>query len=390
MSGAVDIRQATDRRGRKQFLQLPFDLYRNDPNWTPPLRSAQAKLFAGKTAFFAHAEMALFLAERSGRVVGRVAAIRNTAHNAHYGDGVGFFGFFECAPDDTEAAIALMGRVERWLIERGLDVMRGPVNPSMNAECGVLIEGFDRPPMALMPYNPAAYGALMAAAGMVKCKDLYAYLVFPNQLGPGSPEHDRTIRLTRALTRRYPGLKLRPIDMRKYEQEISRFMEVFEEARRNNWGYVPVAEAEMLELAREMKAIIDPKIIVLAEVDGKPAGTSLGIPNINRGLAACKGRLFPFGFLRFFRAMKRVREARFFGLAALEEYRHKGITVLLLLESMRHCREIGYDTSEASWVLEDNEMSKRTIEHGLNGKRYKTYRIYDKHLAPAGALPPPL
>ena len=252
MTGRLDIREATDRRGRKRFLQLPFDLYRDDPNWVPPPRGAQVKLFARKAAFFKHAEMALFLAERSGRVVGRVAAIHNTAHNAHYGDNVGFFGFFECVPDDTEAAVALIARAERWLGERGLTSIRGPVNPSMNAECGVLIEGFDRPPMALMPYNPPGYAALMQAAGMNKCKDLYAYVVYPPQLVPGTPQHDRMVRLTKVMKRRVPGLTLRPINMRKYEQEITRFMHVFEEARRNNWGYVPVAEEEMLELAEEL------------------------------------------------------------------------------------------------------------------------------------------
>lgn len=383
MSGRLDIREVTDRRSRKRFARLPFDLYRDDPNWVPAMRSAEAKLFACKTAFFEHAQMALFLAERAGTVVGRVAAIHNTAHNDHYGDRVGFFGFFECRPDDTEAAVALIARAERWLAERGLAVIRGPVNPSMNAECGLLIEGFDRPPMALMPYNPEAYVALMEAAGMEKCKDLYAYFVDLPELGPGTDEHARLAKLTRVMKRRYPGLVLRSIDMRKYEQEISRFMGVFEEARRNNWGFVRVSEAEALELAREMKPIVDPHIIVLAEMDGKPVGASLGIPNINRGLAACKGRLFPFGFLKFLRAMKNVGEVRVFGLATLEEYRHKGITALLLMENVDRCRR-GYDIGEASWVLEDNDMSNRTLKHALDAKHYKTYRIYEKSIALPG------
>ena len=384
MSGGLDIREAADRRSRKRFARLPLEFYRNDPHWVPLLRRAQAKVFACKTAFFEHAEMALFLAERDGAVVGRVAAIHNFAHNDHHGDQVGFFGFFESRPDDTEAAVALIARAERWLADRGLAVIRGPVNPSMNAECGLLIEGFDRPPIALMPYNPEAYVALMQAAGMEKCKDLLAYTVVPPELGPGSAEYARMVRLSRAMKRRCPGLTLRCVDMRKYEQEISRFMGVFEEARRNNWGYVPITEGEILELAREMKPIIDPKIIVLAEVDGKPVGTSMGIPNINRGLAACGGRLFPFGFLRFLRAMKRVREARFFGLAALEEYRHKGITVLMLLENIIYCLDRGYDFLEASWILEDNKMSRRTLERALGAKRYKTYRIYEKPIVSAG------
>jgi len=381
MSDRLDIVEATGRRSRRRFARLPFALHRDDPNWVPLLRKAQAKVFACKTAFFEHAEMALFLAERAGVSVGRVAAIHNVAHNAHYGDTVGFFGFFECRPDDTEAAVALMARAEAWLAGRGLTAIRGPVNPSMNAECGMLIEGFEHPPMALMPYNPREYAGLMAAAGMAKCKDLYAYVVYPQELESGSPEYDRMIRLERVLNRRYPGLTLRSMDMRNYEEEISRFMGVFEQARKNNWGYVPVTEAEALELARDMKRVIDPRIIVLAEVDGKPVGAALGIPNINRGLAACRGRLFPFGFLKFLRAMKHVDEARYFGLAALEEYRHKGITALMLLENVQRSSRIGYRVCEASWVLEDNEISKRTIQHAARATLYKTYRIYEKAIA---------
>jgi len=383
MTGRLDIREATGRRLRKRFARLPFDLYRDDPHWVPALRSAQAKLFACKTAFFEHARMALFLAERSGAVVGRVAAIHNIAHNTHYGDRVGFFGFFESRPDDTEAAVALIARAERWLAERDLGVLRGPVNPSMNAECGLLIEGFDRPPMALMPYNPQAYAALMAAAGLHKCKDLYAYLTHPVDLA-GGPRQERMARVVRAMKRRNPGLTLRCMDMRNYKAEILRFMGVFEEARRNNWGYVPVTDAEAVELADEMKTVIDPSIIVLAEIDGRPMGASLGIPNINRGLAACKGRLFPFGFLKFFRAMKNVGEVRVFGLATLEKYRHKGITALLLMENVLRCAAKGYALGEASWMLEDNVMSTRTIVNALDGVHYKTYRIYEKPIVRPG------
>lgn len=385
MNGSLQIRQATDARSRRRFLELPFRLYRDDPRWVPPLRRAQASIFAGRTAFFEHAEMALFLAERSGAAVGRAAAIHNHAHNAHHRDRVGFFGFFECRADDAEAAKGLFSRAERWLAERGLDSLRGPVNPSMNAECGLLIEGFDSPPMALMPYNPAWYAGLVSSCGLRKCKDLYAYQVRTVDLLPGTEAHDRMARMAQGLRRRHPQVALRRIDMRRYTQEIRRFLAVFEEARRNNWGYVPVSEAEALETAAHMKKVVDPEIVTLAEVNGEPAGACLAIPNVNRGLAAAKGRLFPLGFLRFFLAMRRSREMRIFGIAALPKYRHLGITVLLLLETILHGTVRGYQLGEASWVLEDNVLSSRTITRALDAKHYKTYRIYEK---PIGRGPP--
>jgi GNAT superfamily N-acetyltransferase len=378
MSVPLEIREARDRRSRKAFLNVPFDLYRDDPYWVPPLRQAHAKLFAGKAAFFDHAEMALLLAERGGRAVGRIAAIHNTAHNAHYDDRVGFFGFFECSPDDPEAAAALLDAAEAWLSQRGLDTIRGPVNPSMNAECGLLIEGFDMMPMVMMPYNPRAYVDFVETAGFGKCKDLYAYLIHHKDMLPGSEKHERLVRIVSVLRRRHPEVHLHCLDMKKYQQEILRFLAVFEEARGQNWGYVPLTEEEILETAAEMKMVVDPEVIIFAEVDDEPAGALIAIPNISGPLKSINGRLFPFGFLKFLREIKRLDTIRVLGIAALEKHRAKGITALLLMEVILRSIEAGYHTAEASWVLEDNDMSNRTISKALNPTRYKTYRIYEK------------
>jgi len=382
MSDELRIRESSAARSRRAFLDLPFRLYRDDPHWVPPLRRTQAKTFARRTAFFANADMALFLAERAGRAVGRVAAIHNKAHNAHHGDRVGFFGFFECAPGEDEAARALLARAERWLGDRGLDAIRGPVNPSMNAECGLLIDGFDRPPMVMMPYNPARYAGLLEACGLRKCKDLYAYLVEATKVGAGTEAHERLLRTVRAVRRRHPEVTVRPLDMRKYEEEVLGFFGIFEQARGNNWGHVPVTKAEAMEAAAEMKPLVDPEIILQAEVSGRPAGACLALPNANRGLAAARGRLFPFGFLRFLRAMRGLPEIRIFGVAALERYRHLGITAILLLETILRGIPRGHTVGEASWVLEDNVMSNRTLTRALVPRRYKTYRIYEKPIAP--------
>jgi len=378
MNGDLNIQQAKDGGARKRFLELHYRLYTEDPNWVPPLRSELKKMFAMKAAFFLNADMALFLAERGGRTVGRVAAIHNKGHNAHYGDRMGFFGFFECEEGDAEAAKGLFGAADAWLAERGLDTVRGPVNPSMNAECGLLVEGFDSPPKALMPYNPEFYGRLIEGAGFGKCKDLYAYLVSQKYVKPGTKAFERLVRTRDILARRHPEVRVRTIDLSRYKEDILRFMAVFEEARRNNWGYVPVSKEEILETARGLKMIADPEIIIFAEVDGEPAGASLGIPDINQALKLVNGRLFPFGFIKFFRALKRVDSSRVFGVAAIEKYRHLGITALLFLETIQRGLAKNYVSCEASWVLEDNAMSNRTIDRLLKPELYKTYRIYEK------------
>ncbi|MHC4779960.1 MAG: hypothetical protein ACYTFG_15415 [Planctomycetota bacterium] len=377
MSEPIEILEVADGGSRKKFLDLPHALYAGDPHWIAPLRSAHAKIFKKKTVFFKNADMTLFLARKGGKVVGRIAAIHNRAHNDQHGDKMGFFGFFECA-DDRDAAKALIEASEKWLSKRGLTDLRGPVNPSMNAECGLLIDGFGSAPVALMPYNPAYYPALMDAAGFAKCKDMFAYIVRKEDSGVGTKRYERIKRTCDLLQRRHPEVKVRTIDLSRYKEEILKFMGVFEEARRNNWGYVPVTDEEILETAKDLKSVADPEIIIFAEVGGEPAGASLAIPDINQALGKINGRLFPFGFITLLRALKHIDGMRIFGIAALEKYRHLGVTPLLLAETIRRAVETGYVYCEASWVLEDNVMSNRTISKSISPTIYKTYRLYEK------------
>jgi len=378
MNSRLEILMVGDARGRKRFLQFPYRKYKGHPFWVPPLRQSQARLFRQETVFFEHADMQLFLAERAGTVIGRIAAIVNRGHNEHYGDKLGFFGFFECNDEDAEAAKALVAEAGKWLAEQGMTEMRGPFSPSMNSECGLLIMGFDSPPMILMPYTPPAYPALFEAAGLHKEKDLYAYEVQTAKMKSGTRVHARLSKLVQRMQKRYPEITIRTLNMERYEEEILKFMHVFEEARRGNWGYVPVREDEFLESAREMKQIVDPRIVVLAEVNGEPAGVSMSLPNVNRALLGLNGRLLPFNIFRFLYRLKHMRECRIFGIASLEKFRHMGITSLLLMQDILWAVELGYDVGEASWVLEDNIRSSRTIEHGLDPVHYKTYRIYQK------------
>jgi GNAT superfamily N-acetyltransferase len=340
---------------------------------------AQAKLLAGKTAFFERAEMQLFLARRSGRCVGRVAAICNRAHNEIHADKVGFFGFFECDPADQQAAHALLDQAQAWLGERGLTSIRGPVNPSMNAECGLLIHGFDSPPMVMMPFNPPEYAGLIESAGFAKCKDLFAYLVRAEDVDAGKGR-DRMLRLADVMRRRHPEVHVRPLNMKRYQQEVLGLVDLFEAARDSNWGHVPLTPREAVEMARDLKTVLDPEIILVCEVNGLPIGVSMALPNVNRAIAAARGRLLPFGIIRFLRELKRIHEIRIFGIAVLEQYRHLGIAGLLFLETILRGRAKGYDIGEASWVLEDNTMSNRTIQNVLEPEHYKTYRIYEKQI----------
>lgn len=380
MNGQLEILPVGDARGRRRFLEFPYRKYKGHPHWVPPLRRSQARLFRKETSFFQRADMQLFLAARAGRVVGRVAAIINRAHNDHYADRMGFFGFFECEDEDVAAAQALLAAAADWLKQQGMTDMRGPFSPSMNSECGLLIMGFDSPPMILMPYTPPAYPALLEAAGFHKEKDLYAYEVQTAKMKSGTRVHARLSKLVERMQKRYPEVTVRKLDMARYEEEILQFMHVFEEARRGNWGYVPVREEEFLETAREMKRIVDPRIVVLAEVNGEPAGVTMSLPNVNRALRGLNGRLLPFNIFRFLHRLKHLRECRIFGIASLEKFRHMGITSLLLMQDILWAVELGYNVGEASWVLEDNIRSSRTIEHGLDPVHYKTYRIYRKSL----------
>ncbi len=381
IQGNMEIRQVRSGYLRKQFIDLPYTIYHDDPNWVAPLRSAQAKIFAKKTPFYQYAEHALFFAMRAGIPVGRIVAIQNKKHNRHHNDRVGFFGFFECT-NDPDVALELVRSAEAWLAAKGLTSIRGPVNPSMNDECGCLIEGFDRPPVALMAYNPSYYPTLLEFAGFSKCKDLVAYLVTPDDVAPGTENHKRIMRMSALLKRRHPEVRLRTINMSQLRKEILDFIHVFEEARHNNhnWGHVPIAQEEIILMAKELKSMADPEIIVVAEVNGHPVGMCLGLPDINQAFKAINGRLFPFGFLRLHRALKSITGMRIIAAAALEQYRHLGITPLLLGETLIRGWDRGYQYCELSWILEDNTMARRTAEKGFKLKKYKTYRLYEKEI----------
>lgn len=380
MSDAIEVRPVASRRERRAFLRLPWELYCGDPNWVPPLLSSVARtLDPRRNPFYQHAESRLYLAWRGGRPVGRIVATVNRLHNERYRDGAGFWGFFE-AEEDPAIARALLDRAGDDLRARGLTSMRGPFNPSINAECGMLIEGFDRPPSLLMPYNPPYYPEVIQHAGHTKHKDLLAYYLDQDMIAPGTEARDRMERLEALLRRRDPELVIRTIDMARFEDEVLALGELFNLAREHNWGFVPVTPAELRAMAREIRPILVPDCVILAEIGGRLAGCTMGLPDIGPLLRKANGRLLPFGWFHLLFGRKRLNAMRIFGAAVHPEFRNRGIIPLLFLQYLRHSKAHGFYWGELSWVAEDNVASLRTLEAAFKPRLYKRYRVYEKRL----------
>jgi len=380
VSDSVEVRQVGGGRERKVFLRLPWQIYGAHPQWVPPLLSAVDRMLdPARNPFFEHGEVALFLAWRGDTPVGRIAAIVDRGHIDYHHEQIGFWGFFECQ-NDPDAANALFTAAAAHLRTRGMAEMRGPFNPSINSECGLLVEGFDSMPFVLMPYNPPYYIDLIEAAGLTGHMDLYAFHVRNDQVAPKLPTIKRFERLAAAIRSRHPGLSVRTIDMSRFEDEVLVFGRLFNTARRENWGFVPMTDAEIRAMAREMKPIVDPDLVIACELDGEPVGCIMGIPDLSPALKKMNGRLFPFGWLQFLLGKRRVHAARVFGAGTLPEYRHAGVTVLLIIEFIHRSLYAGYDEGEISWVAHSNIRSLGVIEKAIQLHRYKTYRIYARAL----------
>ncbi|MBU1707537.1 N-acetyltransferase, partial [bacterium] len=272
---SLQIESVQSRPALKEFITFPWGIYQGDPNWVPPLIIEHRLLFnKSKHPFYEHGDVKPFLARRNGHVVGRIAAIINRAHNDFHKDTVGFFGFFDSI-DDGEVARALFQVAGDFVQERGMTVLRGPMNFSTNEECGLLYEGFDRPPAVMMPYNPRYYIRLLEEAGFQKAKDLLAYLMTESDVS------EKLRRLGPALEKR-TKLTIRSLNMKNFWKDVSRVKEIYNKAWEDNWGFVPMTDAEFHKTAKDMKMILDPELLWFAENDGEPVGFSLALPNINQ------------------------------------------------------------------------------------------------------------
>jgi len=373
---APSVRTVRDRRDLKSFVDLPYRLHSRDLVWAPPLRrDVRGLLSRTRNPFFDHGDSEYFLAERAGRVVGRIAAITNRLHNETHGDRVGFFGFFECE-DDSEVAGALLDAAANWVRGRGHDILRGPASFSTNDECGLLVDGFDSTAALMMPHNPPYYARLIEAAGFRKAKDLWAYL-------GGAPEDgargmERAARAARLIEKR-SGVTLRPLNMKAFDAEVDTIKQLYNAVWERNWGFVPMTDREIAHLAKEFRPVVVPDLVPFAEKDGKPIGFALALPDFNQALVTNRNGSFLPGALKIFWALKRRKldRARVLMLGVLPEYQGRGIDAMLWNWIWTHAHARGMPRGEAGWILEDNVAMNNALER-MTFKRYKTYRLYDR------------
>ena len=358
------------RTAREAFIDLPYRLHRSDPAWVPALRrDVRALLSPAANPFFDHAEAEYFLARRDGRAVGRIAAIHNRLHNEFQGDRVGFFGFFE-SEDDADVASSLFTTAAAWLRSRGLSVMRGPASFSTNDECGLLVHGFEAPPTLMMPHNPRRYVGLVEGAGFAKAKDLLVYRTTVDRLPA------RLVEASEPVERRY-GVATRCLDMRRFRDDVGLVQRLYNASWEKNWGFVPMTSREIEHLARQLKPVVVPELVVFAEHGGEPIGFAAALPDLNVALKRNpSGRLFP-GLLKILWAARHIDRLRVLLLGTRPEWRGRGVDALLYRRIWEAGARQGYRWAEAGWILEDNHAMRNALAH-MGFEMYKTYRMYDR------------
>jgi len=373
----ISVVEVRSRAERDQFIKFPWRIYKDDPAWVPPLIiERRAFLDRKRHPFYQHGDAALFLAKRNGEIVGRIMASDDPNYNALHRSNVGCFGLFESI-DDVDVARALLDAATDWLRHRGRSEIMGPIDYSTNYVCGLLIDGFEYPPTLLTSHNPPYYAGLIESCGFKKAKDWYAWWFSEF---PQAAERLRKIASTRAGKQ---GVTIRPINLTKFAEESQRIRAVYNQAWQKNWGFVPFTEAETEYLIKEMKPLIIPQGILIAEIGDEPIGFVIAVPDINVALRRVNGRLtrfgLPIGLIKLLYHRPKIRTARFVALGVIEKYRRAGIAEMLVLQVMDEAFKRGF-TGELSMTLEDNFLINRFIE-GLGASRYKAYRIYSRLLA---------
>ncbi|MDT7857784.1 hypothetical protein RQM47_14125 [Rubrivirga sp. S365] len=373
----VTVRPVRSPADRAAFLDVPYDLYAGDPYFVPPLRFDQKQILdPKKNPFFEHGAMELFLADRGGAVVGRVAAIENGQHLAKYADGNGFFGFFDTV-EDYAVAEALLDAAAGWLRARGLTGVRGPANPTMNDVAGLLVARFDRPPSILLPYNYPYYQDFLERWGFRRAMTMWAFYVHEAYM-----DTERMARGAAIVERRHPGIRIRPLDPERFEEDVVTAMRIYNEAWAANWGHVPYTDREAIHLAKELKPVIEEDLFLFAELDGEPIAFATSIPNYNRALKELpRGRLRPAGIARAFAAVKSgsIYEVRMALMGVIPAYRNAGLDSFLIHHTIVNGRGVGYQAAELSWVLDTNKPMINGLEK-LGATRDKEYAMFEAEL----------
>ncbi len=370
------VEAVTTRRQQKDFFRFPWDLYRADPNWIPPLRQNQQELLGFKShPFHDEATVQPLVAYQDGKVCGRIAAIVHRGHNQRYQEQRGFFGFLETI-DDEDVAGRLFDAAFGWLRSQGMNCVRGPMNPGFHYEIGMLVEGFEYPPTFMMTYNPAYYGRLLERlGGFEKAQDLYAFYghidMVPQLL-------EKIGRVVKVANDRFQ-FSLRPIDTSRFRQEIQLFLEIYNKSFQSHWGFVPMSEGEVARISSELRHLIVPELTVMAEVEGKPVGCMFAIPDYNPRIRQIDGRLFPFGFARLLWNRRAIKRARLVSANVIPEYQMWGLGMAMLDYLVPIAQRRGIQDAEFSWVAESNKLSRLTLENG-GATREKIYRIFDRQI----------
>lgn len=377
MANVVEIVPVRTKREWDDFYLLPWDIYETLPNWIPPLLiTVKQTLDTEKHPFWKHARRETWNAYMGTECVGRMMAIVDDNHNKFHEEKTAYWGFFECI-DDQEVANKLFAAAEAWARSQGMSTLRGPMNPSTNYECGMQISAFETKPFIMMTQNHAYYPALVEKAGYAKAKDLNAWL-----LDPSKKFDDRMLQRAKQQSQA-AGVVIRSIDMKDFEGEVERILQVYNDAWEKNWGFVPMTADEFRQMAKDMKAIVEPKLLYIAEVNGEVAAFSLWLPDLNQVMEKIpSGKLLPTGLFKLLwhtKVRRTVNRGRILTLGVRQKFRSLGLAPLMCLKYYEEAPALGYPVAECSWILEDNVAMNRGLQM-MSGDLYKTYRIYDKTL----------
>ncbi|NNM94479.1 MAG: hypothetical protein HKL88_03330 [Bacteroidia bacterium] len=369
------ITAVTTKNEFKEFIDFPYDLYKGDPNFTPELFIAQRDLLKETHPFYRHSKLTCFIAKDGSKVVGRIAAIKNGNHIEFTGRNEGFFGFFDVI-NDYSVAKQLLDTAKEWIKKENLIAMLGPANPSTNETCGVLVKGFEVPSPVMLTYNKQYYPEFLEKYGLVKKMDLYAYTMLGKEVPTRITEASGA--LEDRLKKR--GIVVRKLEMKNFKEEAKKVMEVYNKAWDKNWGFVPMTDDEFRYMAKDLKMILDPDLAFVAEHNGTPIGFSLSLPDINFILRKIpRGRLLPTGIFKLLFLKSKIKNIRIITLGIVEEYRRHGIEAIFYARTLENGLKKGYETADASWILENNLQMNRGLE-SLGAHIYKTFRIYEMPL----------
>lgn len=369
---AIRVVPVQNRTDQKDFVRFAWAHYAGDPHWVPPLITNQRELLNFKHhPFYDNAEIQTFLAWRGQQIVGRIAAIVDHGHNQAHDEKRGMWGFFESI-DDTGVSRALFSAVQQWHAARGITLMRGPMNPAMNHECGLLVEGFHSRPTFLMTYNKPYYEKLVLDFGFTKSQNLFSFIGRVNMLDSLDPKLGQIADMAQE---RF-GITVRGTDKKRLSKDVEEFLRVYNLALPGTWGFVPMADAEAKHVAKGLKLLIVPNLVRIAEFEGRVIGMVFVMLDYNPVIKAIDGRLFPFGFLRLLFGRKKLKRIRLISTNVVPEFQRWGVAMVLMKSLVKEALDWGFEEGEFSWVLESNLLSRQTLERG-GALLDKTYRIYD-------------